>query len=203
MVVFRLQIVFYTNFRRSQATANILLRWLSNSDHPVLHDSQNMRPVRRPSTAVENPSSNRSALCPILLTKPIALRIACTLHRLEQQTLYRRMESNSMRQTPHLTIRAIDFQVVCDVEQTIPIRSVQVRADVQIRISQLHLPYRSVEDQLAAIERLAAFVESFHIRLWRLQAWEFVVRVALFELFPIPWDVHAWCFREVFWSFVF
>jgi hypothetical protein len=191
--------------KTSQATANILLlRRLSNPDHPVLHDGHDMRPIRRPATTMKDSSPDRRPLRPILFTEPIALRItALTFHRrLEQQMFNWRMESHSMRQTPHLTIRAPNFQVVRNIEQTIPIGSVQVRADVQVRIVGWHVPYRPVENQLPAVERLAMFVESLHIRFRRLQAWEFVVGLALLEFLSIPWNVHPGCFGEVGGGFV-
>lgn len=162
-----------------------------------------MRPIRRPPTAMENPSPHRSALSPILLAKPITLRIAlahATL-RLEHQMLYRRVEIDRMRQTSNLAIRASNLQMVRHDEQTIAIGSVEVRAHVEIRVVG-QVPYCPVEDQLSTIERFARCVESLHIRFQRLQAWELVVGAALLEIFPIPRDVHSGRFGEGFGGFV-
>lgn len=161
-----------------------------------------MRPIWRPAAAMIKSSPDRRALRPVLLAKPISLRIARTLHWLEQQVFCWRVEIDSMCQTSHLSIRASDFEMIRDDEQTIAVGSVQVRAHVEVCIVR-HVSYRFVEDQLPTIQRLARFVESLHVHFQRLQAWELVVWVALFEFFPVPWDVHSCCLGEAFRSLVF
>lgn len=129
---------------------------LRQLDHPILRDRHNMLPPRTPHPAIKQPPRAAVPRTPILLGKPLTPFRPLVLPKIHILSIS--MENDLMHQTSHGGVEIADIHSIRNDEEAIAIRSVELCAEVYVRIPVGDCADGAVEDELAAVEGVFGLV---------------------------------------------